>query len=139
MPFRPAPIALIPAKLPLSFAVSVGAEAGVGIKRFKDASAKRDGGAFIKVPLAVLNSTAYLGLGAHARMLLFDLAAQYRGDNNGDLCAAWKVMRPRGWKSEDTVNRAKRALLASCLIVETRPGAAPEQVLAVCAHLVCAG
>ncbi len=99
----------------------------MGKRRFKDASAKRDGGAFITVPLAVLNSAAYLGLGAHARMLLFDLAAQYRGDNNGDLCAAWKLMRPRGWKSEDTLNKAKRALLDSCLIVETRKGQRPNK------------
>ena len=99
----------------------------MGKRRFKDASAKRDGGAFVTVPLSVLNSAAYLGLGAHARMLLFDLVAQYRGDNNGDLCMAWKLMRPRGWKSEDTLNRAKRALLDSGLVVETRKGWRPNR------------
>ena len=60
-------------------------------------------------------------------MLLFDLAAQYRGDNNGDLCAAWKLMHPRGWKSEETLCKAKRDLLEACLIVETRKGARPNK------------
>lgn len=99
----------------------------MGKRRFKNASAKRDGGAFVTVPLSVLNSAAYLGLGAQARMLLFDLAAQYRGDNNGDLGMAWKLMQARGWKSQDTLNRAKRALLDSGLVVETRKGWRPNR------------
>ncbi len=95
--------------------------------RFKNATEKRDGGAFITLPLSVLNGAAYLGLNAHARMLLFDLAAQYRGDNNGDMCAAWKLMHPRGWKSEETLGKAKRDLLEAGLIVETRKGARPNK------------
>ena len=96
-------------------------------KRFKDAIEKRDGGGFITLPLSVLNGAAYLGLNAHARMLLLDLAAQYRGDNNGDICMAWKLMQPRGWKSEETLNKAKRDLLEAGLIVETRKGARPNK------------
>jgi len=95
--------------------------------RFKNATEKRDGGGFITLPLSVLNGAAYLGLNAHARMLLFDLAAQYRGDNNGDMCAAWKLMHPRGWKSEETLGKAKRHLLEVGLIVETRKGARPNK------------
>lgn len=95
--------------------------------RFKNATEKRDGGGFITLPLSVLNGAAYLGLGAHARMLLFDIAAQYRGNNNGDLCAAWKVMKLRGWKSEETLHKAKRELLESNLIAETRKGAFPNK------------
>jgi hypothetical protein len=95
--------------------------------RHRGAKDKRDGGAFITLPLSVLNGAAYLGIGAHARMLLFDLAAQYRGNNNGDLCAAWKLMRARGWKSEETLGKAKRDLLETGLIVETRKGAFPNK------------
>lgn len=95
--------------------------------RYKNATEKRDGGAFITLPLSVLNGAAFLGLNSHARMLLFDLAAQYRGDNNGDLCMAFKVMKLRGWKSEPTLNKAKRALLAAGLIVEARKGARPNK------------
>jgi len=96
-------------------------------KSFKGAKEKRDSGAFVSVPLSVLNSRAYLKAGAHARMLLFDLLTQYRGDNNGDLCAAWKFMQPRGWRSENTRGKAKRELLALELIVETRKGARPNK------------
>ena len=96
-------------------------------KSFRGGKDKRDGGAFISVPLSVLNSRAYLSLSSYARMLLFDLFAQYRGENNGDLCAAWKFMEPRGWRSEATLQNAKRELIASGLIVETRKGARPNK------------
>ena len=95
--------------------------------RYKNAKEKRDGESHIGVPHCVLNSAAYIGVNAHARMLLWDLAAQYRGNNNGDLCMAFKVMKPRGWKSEPTLNKAKRELLKAGLIVETRKGARPNK------------
>jgi hypothetical protein len=95
--------------------------------RYKEAKEKRDSGEFIALPYSVLNGAAYLGLNAYARMLLLDLAAQYQGNNNGDLCAAWKVMKPRGWKSEATLDKAKKKLLKSLLIVETRKGAFPNK------------
>lgn len=96
-------------------------------KRWKEAKDKRDGGAFVAIPLSVLQSRAYLDAGPYARMLLIDLAMQYKGDNNGDLCAAWKVMQPRGWRSEETLQKAKRELLDQGLIVETRKGARPNK------------
>ena len=95
--------------------------------RYKNAADKRDGGAFITLPLSVLNGAAYLGLNAHARMLLFDLAAQYRGDNNGDLCAAFSMMKLRGWKSTHTLHAAKLELIEAGLIVEMRKGARPSK------------
>jgi hypothetical protein len=95
--------------------------------RYKNATEKRDGGGHIAIPVSVLNGAAYLGLNAHARMLLIDLAAQYRGNNNGDLSLAFKLMKPRGWKSEPTLNKAKRALLEAGLIVEARKGARPNK------------
>lgn len=96
-------------------------------QRWKKAKDKRDGGAFVTIPIAVLQSRAYLDASPYARMLLIDLAMQYRGDNNGDLCAAWKVMQPRGWRSEETLQKAKRELLDLGLIVETRKGARPNK------------
>jgi len=95
--------------------------------RYKNATEKRDGGGHVAIPFAVLNGAAYLSLNAYARMLLFDLASQYRGDNNGDLCMAWKLMHPRGWKSEETLGKAKRNLLEAGLIVETRQGMRPNK------------
>ena len=97
-------------------------------KRYSNAKDKRDGGAFFTIPSAVLNGAAYLGVSAHARMLLFDLLAQYRGDNNGDLCASFNsAMKPRGWKSSHTLTSAKRELIDAGLIVETRKGARPSK------------
>src|SRR5688500_881599 len=95
--------------------------------RYKDAREKRDGNSHVAVPHVVLNSVAYLGLTAHARMLLFDLAAQYKGNNNGDLCASWTLMKKRGWKSEETLHKAKSQLLERGLIAETRKGARPNK------------
>jgi len=96
-------------------------------KSYKDAKIKRDAGLFMTIPLSVLESKAYVDATAHAKMLLWDLFIQYRGENNGDLCAAWKVMRRRGWKSEATLNRAKKELIELGLIVETRKGARPNK------------
>jgi hypothetical protein len=81
----------------------------------------------VAFPTVVLNSVAYLGLSAHARMLLVDMAAQYSGDNNGDFSIAWVLMKPRGWKSEDTLSKAKKELIESGLVVETRKGARPNK------------
>ena len=40
-------------------------------------------------------------LSPRATKLLIDLLAQYRGYNNGDLCAPLSLMRERGWNSSD--------------------------------------
>lgn len=77
--------------------------------------------------MSVVNARSYIEASPYARMLLFDLFSQFRGNNNGDLCAAWKFMRPRGWRSEATLNKAKKELLALGLIVETRKGARPNK------------
>lgn len=95
-------------------------------KRYKDAADKRDGGQFYAIPHSVLNGAAYLSVSSHARMLLFDLIAQYKGDNNGDFCAAYSMMKQRGWKSQHTLLNAKRELLNVGLIEETRKGARPN-------------
>ena len=96
-------------------------------KSFKGGKDKRDSGAFVSVPLSVLNSRAYTEASPYARMLLFDLFAQYRGDNNGDLCAAYSLMKPRGWKSTHTLHKAKLELIEAGLIVETRTGSRPSK------------
>jgi len=95
--------------------------------RWKEAKGKRDGGAFIQLPMSVLNSCAYIECNSFSRMLLFDLLAQYRGNNNGDLSPCWKFMRLRGWRSEATLMKAKRELIELGLIVETRKGARPNK------------
>jgi hypothetical protein len=60
-------------------------------------------------------------------MLLLDIFAQYNGNNNGDLCAAYSMMKLRGWKSTHTLQNAKKELLNADLICETRKGARPNR------------
>ena len=54
-------------------------------RKWSEARYKADKGAFLRLPLSVLQSQAYVKASPYARMLLIDLAMQYRGDNNGDL------------------------------------------------------
>ena len=112
-------------------------------KSWKEGKDKRDSGAFLSLPLSVLNSRAYIEASPHARMLLIDLFAQYRGENNGDLSACWKFMKPRGWRSEATLAKAKRQLIDLGLIVETRKGARPNKAslyaVTWCALDLCGG
>jgi hypothetical protein len=96
-------------------------------KRYKDGRNKREQGYFVSMPHAVLNSPAFLAASPYARMLLLDLAVQYRGNNNGDLSGAWSFMVGRGWRSKETLTRAKRELMRLGLIVETRMGARPNK------------
>jgi len=93
----------------------------------RDAKHKRDPGAFLAIPMSVLHSEAYKGLSAHSVRLLWDIACQYRGDNNGQLYAAWTLMRERGWRSEDTLAKAKRELLEHGFLYETRKGHRPNK------------
>jgi hypothetical protein len=86
----------------------------------------RIGEGFIALPYSVLNSPLFIALSPHALKLLIDLAAQYRGDNNGDLSLAWKLMKPRGWRSEATLHKAKRELLDAGFLYETRKGQRPN-------------
>lgn len=86
------------------------------------AKGRADSGSFLRMPHAVMKSPNYLQLSAHACKLLYDLAVQYRGNNNGDLCAAWTLMERRGWRSRDTLGRSLKELRHYGLIELTRQG-----------------
>jgi hypothetical protein len=86
----------------------------------------RIGGSFLALPGDVINHAAFLRLSPYAKALLIDLGAQYKGHNNGDLSCAWKVMKPRGWRSEATLHKAKHELLHSGFIFEARKGRRPN-------------
>jgi hypothetical protein len=90
---------------------------------------RRDPGRFILMPVPVVESAAYRALGSSARALLWDIATQYKGDNNGRLLAGWTFMsEERGWRGTHTLQRAKTELLASgALVVETRMGMRPNR------------
>lgn len=83
---------------------------------------RREPGGFSALPHCLLASQVYIGLSAHAVKLLNDLLAQFKGFNNGDLCLAWTIMEKRGWKSRDTLNKARQELLDCELILISRHG-----------------
>ena len=94
-------------------------------KRGHDSS--RDGGGFVALPWAVLDSPAYLGLSVHAKALLLDVARQYVRDNNGRLLCSRAHMAARGWNSSDMLTKAKRELIAAGFLYETVMGARPAK------------
>jgi len=90
-------------------------------KPYRDHAAKREGGGFVPLPHAVLRSPEFARLSPRAVKMLCDLLSQYKGDNNGDLCAALTVMKPRGW-SAGSLQRACVELREAGFIVLTRQG-----------------
>jgi hypothetical protein len=94
-------------------------------KRKASKASKLDVGRFTALPHTVIHSEEYRNLGFAARSLLFDMAAQYNGSNNGMLVCCSKYLRPLGWNSNDTVHRALVELKASGLLVQTMQGMMP--------------
>ena len=79
-------------------------------------------GSYTGLPHAVLDSTAYTGLGFSARALLVDMARQLNGRNNGQIHCVFSWLAKRGWTSKATVVKARAELLERGLLVLTRTG-----------------
>ena len=77
---------------------------------------------FVRIPHHVINHEHFRSLSPRATKLLIDLLAQYRGYNNGDLCAPLSLMRERGWNSSDQLFKAKKELVEKGLIRVSRQG-----------------
>ena len=77
---------------------------------------------YLNLSHPLLRSDAYKSLDGWGAKLLIDIAGQFTGNNNGDLCAAWSVLQAKGWKSKGTLHRALNALLKAGLIEQTRQG-----------------
>ena len=95
--------------------------------KFKHNGDKCDGKTFVRLPTVVLESSGYRLLSHPARSLLIDIAMQYSGHNNGKLTACAKYLKPKGWRSNDTIVRARRELIDCGLLIETRKGARPNK------------
>ena len=93
----------------------------------KRKSNHRDGSRFVALPYLLLDSPAFLGLSFSARGLLVDVARQYSGSNNGRLVVCDKALKPRGWTSPATIHKAKRELLETGFLCETRKGQKPNK------------
>ena len=79
-------------------------------------------GSFLRLPHNVLQHETFKTLSTRATKLLIDIAAQYRGNNNGDLSATLSLMRDRGWNSSDQLDKAKKELVAKDVIRVARQG-----------------
>ena len=78
---------------------------------------------FYKIPRKVHRCADYRYLNGNAVKLLNALACQFTGHNNGNLTAAWTVMRDQhGFRSPTTLDRARKGLLDANLIKLSRQG-----------------
>ena len=90
--------------------------------RGKHKGRKEGGGRFVAIPHVVMDSEAWRACSHVAIALLLELARQYNGRNNGDLCAVLSLLKERGWTSSETIHTALKELRHYGLIVLTRQG-----------------
>lgn len=83
---------------------------------------RKESGTFAAIPHAVMDSNDFLGLSGSATKVLLGLLRQYRGNNNGDLSAAFSSAHHWGIGSKSTLAKALDELQAHNLIIRTREG-----------------
>jgi len=77
---------------------------------------------FAGIPRVVMECPDYINLNGSAVKLLIEMACQFKGGNNGDLCPAWTLMKERGFCSKTTLSKAIKELLQAEMILLTRQG-----------------
>ena len=77
---------------------------------------------FLHLHKPLLESSDFISLKGNSIKLLIDIAQQYNGYNNGDLCASLSVMRKRGWNSNQQLSKALKELIDKNLIMQTKQG-----------------
>ena len=97
------------------------------IEKRRRLQGRRTGNSFLSIPHHVLDHENFRCLSPRATKLAIDIAAQYRGNNNGDLCATMSVMQSRGWTSSDQLAKAKKELLEKDVIWIARQGGYPKK------------
>lgn len=81
-----------------------------------------DGRSAFIIPMTLLRHPNLKRLSPNGCKLIFDLARQYFGNNNGYLSAAFSIMEPVGWRSEATLREAIAECLHYGLIIKSRQG-----------------
>lgn len=99
----------------------------MGREKIREKDTTKDPGSFMQIPTSVMECSNYARLGYPARALLFELARQFKGHNNGRLLLSMKYLRRFGWNSCDVVSRAKKELLFYGFIYETVKGYRPNK------------
>ncbi len=77
---------------------------------------------FTSLPHGLQDHENFIRLSPPAVKLLLNVARQYNGRNNGDLCVTLKVMKKYGWTSNDTLHRALECLQHYGMLSVTRKG-----------------
>jgi hypothetical protein len=77
---------------------------------------------YLHLHTPLLNCADFIALSGVQTKLLVDIASQYNGYNNGDLCASLSVLKKRRWNSNDTITNALKVLIARNLIIQTKQG-----------------
>ena len=95
-------------------------------KGYKQGKRRRGLAPFAAFPREMLNHPNFAALSVRAKALLFPLTEQYKGSNNGDLCATLRFLRPHGWTSNDQLRKALKELLESGFLIQTRQGRRPN-------------
>lgn len=90
--------------------------------RLRHKGRSESGGTFTAIPHAIQDCANWRQCSATAIKMLCDVARQYNGRNNGDLCAALSVLRPYGWTAPETVLWALRELRHYGFLLLTRQG-----------------
>ena len=91
-------------------------------RKIKYNAERGEAGGFVSFYHCVLSSHAVKNLSAYGTKLLTDLLSQYKGQNNGDLCATYSIMQQRGWRSKGTLSKSIKELIAAGLIETSRQG-----------------
>ncbi|WP_295431920.1 hypothetical protein [uncultured Thiodictyon sp.] len=91
------------------------------------AKGRSEGGSFAALPHALFRAQGdepppVARLSKLARLLLIDIAMQYRGGNNGNLSAAPKILEPYGWCSRGSIDKAISELVNEGFLQLTRQG-----------------
>ena len=77
---------------------------------------------FLHIHKPLLDCSDFISLKGNSIKLLIDIAQQYNGYNNGDLCAALSIMKPRGWNSNQQLSKSLKELIDKNMIMLTRQG-----------------
>ena len=91
-------------------------------ERYRRAKGRRTSEPFLSLPYSLIRHKNFKTLKAKPTKLLIDIASEYNGRNNGDLCAPLSIMRERGWSSNDQLFRARKELVARGILWVSRQG-----------------
>ena len=89
---------------------------------YSKAKGRAENGRFVALPHHCLGHENFIRMSHKAKTLFLNVALQYNGSNNGDLCIAFSLMKKQGWKSKQTLYLAMDELQHYGWVVQTRTG-----------------